>query len=47
MCGILGNFGYIEREDFSAHLKNVSNDLSRRGPDQTNIIDIDSFEVYA
>ena len=43
MCGILGNFGYIEREDFSAHLKNVSNDLSRRGPDQTNIIDIDNF----
>ena len=43
MCGILGNFGYIEREDFSAHLKNASDILTRRGPDQTNIIDIDNF----
>ncbi len=43
MCGILGNFGYIERDDFSAHLKNVSDLLSRRGPDQKNIIDIENF----
>ena len=43
MCGILGNFGYIERDDFSAHLKNVSDLLSRRGPDQNNIIDIENF----
>ena len=43
MCGILGNFGYIEYKDFSAHLKNVSDDLSRRGPDQSNLIDIENF----
>ena len=43
MCGILGNFGYVERADFSVHLKKVSHLLSRRGPDQTNIIDIENF----
>ncbi len=43
MCGILGNFGYIERDNFSSHLKEVSSLLSRRGPDQKNTIDIDNF----
>ena len=43
MCGITGNFGYIERDDFSAHLEKVSHLLSRRGPDQTNTIDIENF----
>ena len=43
MCGISGNFGYIERHDFSAHVEKVSHLLSRRGPDQTNTIDIENF----
>ena len=43
MCGLSGNFGYIERDVFSDHLKDVSVLLSRRGPDQTNIIDIENF----
>ena len=43
MCGISGNFGYIERDEFSAHIKKVSPLLSRRGPDQTNTIDIENF----
>jgi asparagine synthase (glutamine-hydrolysing) len=43
MCGITGNFGYIEHEDFSVHLQKVSHLLSRRGPDQINILDIEHF----
>tara|TARA_Y100000768_G_scaffold358752_1_gene314777 strand:- start:2154 stop:3962 length:1809 start_codon:yes stop_codon:yes gene_type:complete len=43
MCGISGKFGHIERDVFSDHLKDVSHLLSRRGPDQTNIIDIENF----
>ena len=43
MCGISGKFGHIERDVFSDHLKDVSDLLSRRGPDQTNIIEIENF----
>ena len=43
MCGISGKFGYIDRDLFSDHLKDVSHLLSRRGPDQKNIIEIESF----
>jgi asparagine synthase (glutamine-hydrolysing) len=43
MCGILGNFGYIERDNFSEHVSKLSPLLTRRGPDQTNIIDIENF----
>ena len=43
MCGVMGNFGCIERDDFLVHFKKVSHLLSRRGPDQTNIIDMDYF----
>ncbi len=39
----MGNFGRIERDDFLVHFKKVSHLLSRRGPDQTNIIDMDYF----
>ena len=43
MCGILGNFGHIEHDDFSAHVGKISHLLSRRGPDQTNTLDIENF----
>ena len=43
MCGILGNFGYIEREEFLTHVENSSHLLSRRGPDQRNIINVENF----
>ena len=43
MCGIVGNFGYIEHDIFSAHLENTSNLMARRGPDQVNKIDIKNF----
>ena len=43
MCGILGNFGFVERHDFNAHLKEVDEPLARRGPDQNNHIDLENF----
>lgn len=43
MCGILGNFGFIERLDFNNHLKAVDEPLIRRGPDQINHIDLENF----
>ena len=43
MCGIVGNFGYIERDEFSSHLSAISSLLSKRGPDQKNIVDINNF----
>lgn len=43
MCGILGNFGFIEHDDFNQHLLEVNNSLLRRGPDQINNIDIENF----
>ena len=43
MCGILGNFGFIEHDDFNQHLLEVNNSLRRRGPDQINNIDIENF----
>ena len=41
MCGILGNFGFIERHDFNLHLNEVDEPLARRGPDQNNHIDLE------
>ena len=46
MCGITGNFGHIERELFSDHVNNISDLLSRRGPDQINSIDEESFLAF-
>lgn len=43
MCGILGNFGFIEHEDFNNHFKEVEDSLLRRGPDQIKNIDIENF----
>ena len=43
MCGILGNFGFIEHLDFSNHLKVINEPLLRRGPDQQNSIDVQNF----
>ena len=43
MCGILGNFGFIEQDDFEDHIGKVSNKLSRRGPDQTNSVIMEGF----
>ena len=43
MCGISGNFGHIERQDFIDHIKESTNLMNRRGPDQTNFIDIENF----
>ena len=43
MCGILGNFGFIELHDFNNHLKKVDEPLTRRGPDQSNHIDLQNF----
>jgi asparagine synthase (glutamine-hydrolysing) len=43
MCGILGNFGFIERHDFNLHLNEVDEPLARRGPDQNNHIDLENF----
>ncbi len=46
MCGITGNFGHVERELFSEHVKNISDLLSRRGPDQINSIDEENFLAF-
>ena len=43
MCGILGNFGFIEHGDFNNHLREVDEPLARRGPDQINHIDLQNF----
>jgi asparagine synthase (glutamine-hydrolysing) len=43
MCGILGNFGFIEYDDFNNHLSRSNDSLLRRGPDQRNNIDIENF----
>ena len=43
MCGILGNFGFVERDVFKDHINISSDQLDRRGPNQKNIIDIDNF----
>ena len=43
MCGILGNFGLINKEDFSAHARRVSPVLQKRGPDQQNTIALENF----
>ena len=43
MCGILGNFGFIEHLDFNNHLKVINEPLLRRGPDQKNSIDVQNF----
>ena len=43
MCGILGNFGFIERLDFENHLNSINEPLLRRGPDQKNSIDLQNF----
>ena len=43
MCGILGNFGYIESDNFENHLKQIDDSFSRRGPDQHNRIHLQNF----
>ena len=43
MCGILGNFGFIEHHDFNSHLKAINEPLTRRGPDQNKVIDVQNF----
>lgn len=43
MCGIYGNFGFIEKEVFTQHKNKISKHLSRRGPDQLNKIDLKYF----
>ena len=43
MCGLIGNFGYIENIEFSNHIKDVLHLLQRRGPDQINTIDLENF----
>ena len=45
MCGILGNFGFIEYDDFNNHLSRSNDSLLRRGPDQRNNIDIENLEI--
>ena len=43
MCGILGNFGYFDRSDFSEQEKYISDRMLRRGPDQQNLFEADYF----
>lgn len=43
MCGLLGNFGYIETQDLLNHINEVEPLLKRRGPDQIESIDIENF----
>ena len=43
MCGLLGNFGYIETQELNYHIREVEPLLKRRGPDQTDSIDIENF----
>ena len=43
MCGIVGNFGYIESDNFENHLKQIDDSFLRRGPDQHNIISLQRF----
>ena len=43
MCGLLGNFGYIETQELHYHISEVEPLLKRRGPDQTDSIDIENF----
>ena len=43
MCGLLGNFGYVETQEFLHHISEVEPLLKRRGPDQTDSIDIENF----
>ena len=43
MCGILGNFGYFDRNNFLNQEKYISDQLHRRGPDQQNLFDTDYF----
>jgi len=43
MCGIIGNFGFIEYDEFEKHLIEVHDSLHRRGPNQINNIDIANF----
>jgi asparagine synthase (glutamine-hydrolysing) len=48
MCGIIGNFGYVERHDFLEHINKVTHLLKRRGPDQINTVDIENlFAVHS
>ncbi len=39
----MGNYGYIQHQEFADHINEVSGLLSKRGPDQRNIIDIENF----
>ncbi|MDA9737110.1 hypothetical protein N9V12_05200, partial [Gammaproteobacteria bacterium] len=43
MCGLLGNFGYIETQDLLNHINEVEPLLKRRGPDKIESIDIENF----
>ena len=43
MCGLLGNYGYVETQEFLHHISEVEPLLKRRGPDQTDSIDIENF----
>ena len=43
MCGLLGNFGYIETKELLYHINEVEPLLKRRGPDQIDSIDIENF----
>ena len=43
MCGLLGNFGYIETQELRYHINEVEPILKQRGPDQIDSIDIENF----
>tara|TARA_B100001287_G_scaffold62031_1_gene50132 strand:+ start:36780 stop:38585 length:1806 start_codon:yes stop_codon:yes gene_type:complete len=43
MCGIIGNFGFIENDYFESHLKQIDDSFKRRGPDQHNNISLQNF----